>query len=84
MIIVKKEWLWVFKAQTKKELEGVYDSIKTIDDEIVKIKVAMHTLEKLLVNTDEYNKLIDELGIAFYKLKTYNKDFLEDWLDNNK
>ena len=70
----------MFKDELKKELKQNYDSIKTINKEIINIKVAIHNLEKLGVNTNEFDKLLDNLGIDFKKLKDFNDDFTKKLL----
>ena len=70
----------MFKDELKKELKQNYDSIKTINKEIINIKVAIHNLEKLGVNTNEFDKLLDNLGIDFKKLKDFNNNFTKKLL----
>ena len=64
----------MFKNEIKKEFRDINYSNNTIDSELIKIKVALHTLEKLGVDTTELYKQVDNVGIEFYKLKN---DILE-------
>ena len=59
----------MFREELKAELKQNYDSIKNIDKEIINIKVAIHNLEKLGLDTKNLEKLLDNVGIEFYKLK---------------
>lgn len=68
----------MFKAELKKELKSIYDSSVNIDKELVNIKVAIHNLQKLGVNTKDLEKLLDNVGIEFYKFKTNNSDLLKE------
>lgn len=70
----------MFREELKAELKQNYDSIKTINKEIVNIKVAIHNLEKLGLDTKDFNKLLDDLGIEFKKLKDFNDDFTKKTL----
>ena len=64
----------MFKNQIKEEFKTIYLANKNIDSEIVNIKVALHTIEKLGVNTKDLEKQLDNLGIEFYKLKQLIKE----------
>ena len=68
----------MFKNQIKEELKTIYLANKNIDSEIVNIKVALHTIEKLGVNTKDLEKQLDNLGIEFYKLKQLVLDKKEE------
>lgn len=70
----------MFKDELKKELKQNYDSINIISKEIINIKVAIHNLEKLGVNTNEFYDKLDDLGIDFKKLKDFNDDFTKKLL----
>ena len=59
-------------------LIGRSDSSVNIDKELVNIKVAIHNLQKLGVNTKDLEKLLDNVGIEFYKFKTNNSDLLKE------
>ena len=67
----------------KNELQTIFTSSKNIDNEIVNIKIAIHNLEKLGLDTKEFYKLLDNLGIEFKKLKDFNADFTKEKLKNN-
>lgn len=47
----------------------IVDSLTTIDEAMLKIKIEIHNLDKLGFNTDELEKQLDNLGIEQYKLK---------------
>ena len=64
----------MYKNEIKKELQAIYNSNKNIDNELVNIKIAMHNLEKLGINTKDLEKQLDNIGIEFYKFKVENKD----------
>lgn len=68
----------MFKNEIKNELQTIYNSNVKIDEEIVKIKVAIHNLEKLGLNTRDFEKLLDNLGIEFYKLKEFSKKYTKE------
>lgn len=59
----------MFENQIKEEFKTIYLANKNIDSEIVNIKVALHTIEKLGVNTKDLEKQLESVGIEFYKLK---------------
>lgn len=67
----------MFTNEIKEYKKDLYNSIKNIDSELVKIKVAIHNLEKLGYNVDNFNKLIDSNGITFYQLKNKINDFIK-------
>ena len=71
----------MYKNEIKKELQAIYNSNKNIDAELVNIKIAIHNLEKLGFNTKELEKILDNVGIEFYKFKVKNKDILKKVLD---
>ena len=73
----------MFKNEVKDELQTIFTSSKNIDNEIVNIKIAIHNLEKLGLDTKEFYKLLDNLGIEFKKLKDFNADFTKEKLKNN-
>lgn len=68
--------------QIKGELKTVFNAIKKIDEQIVNIKVATHTLDKSGYNMSEEYKALDEVGIEFYKLKTMYQDKIKEMLKN--
>lgn len=59
----------MFSKELKNEFKKIYDSNKKIDEELVNIKIAIHNLEKLGLDTKDLEKLLDNVGIEFYKLK---------------
>ena len=69
----------MYKNEIKKELQAIYNSNKNIDNELVNIKVAIHNLEKLGYNTKDLEKMLDNIGIEFYKFKVENKEILKNW-----
>ena len=69
----------MYKNEIKNNLETIYDSTKNIDSELVNIKIAIHNLEKLGVNTHDLEKQLDNIGIEFYKFKVENKEILKNW-----
>lgn len=73
----------MFKNEVKNELQTIFTSSKNIDNEIVNIKIAIHNLEKLGLDTKEFYKLLDNLGIEFKKLKDFNAEFTKEKLKNN-
>ena len=76
----KKEEKNMYKNEIKKELQAIYNSNKNIDNELVNIKIAIHNLEKLGCNTKDLEKMLDNIGIEFYKFKVENKEVLKNWL----
>lgn len=72
----------MLKEETKKYLKDLYDSIKEVDNSILKFKIAMHDLDKLGYNMEEIKKLLDNEQIEFYKLKTKTNDFIKEKLKN--
>ena len=72
----------MFKEETKKYLEDLYDNINIIDKSILDFKIAMHNLDKLGYNVEEIEKLLDNEQIEFYKLKTFTNDFIKEKLKN--
>ena len=72
----------MFKSETKEYLKDLYDSIKEVDNSILKFKVAIHNLEKLGYNMEEIERLLDNEQVEFYKLKTFTNDFIKEKLKN--
>ena len=72
----------MFKSETKKYLEDLYDSINIIDKSILDFKIAMHNLDKLGYNIEQIEKLLDNEQVEFYKLKTFTNDFIKEKLKN--
>ena len=68
----------MFKSETKKYLEDLYDNINIIDKSILDFKIAMHNLDKLGYNMEEIEKLLDNEQVEFYKLKTFTNDFIKE------
>lgn len=64
----------MYKSEIKNEKIEIYNAIKNIDEQETKIKVALHTLEKLDYDMNEFYKQLDDLGISIHKMKT---DFLD-------
>lgn len=62
----------MFINEVKKEYQTIYNSTSKIDDELVNIKIAIHNLEKLGINTKDLEKQLDNVGIELYKFKTKN------------
>lgn len=62
----------MFKNEVKKEYQTIYSSTSKIDDELVNIKIAIHNLEKLGINTGDLEKQLDNVGIELYKFKNEN------------
>lgn len=62
----------MFRNEIKKEYQNIYNSTSKIDDELVNIKIAIHNLEKLGINTNDLEKQLDNVGIEFYKFKIKN------------
>ena len=69
----------MFKNEIKKELQAIYNSNKNIDDELVNIKIAIHNLEKLGINTKDLEKQLDNVGIEIYKFKNENMEKFKNW-----
>lgn len=67
----------MYKNEIKNELQTIYNSNVKIDEELVKIKIVIHNLDKLGLNTSEFERLLDNLGIEFYKLKEFSKKIYE-------
>ena len=70
----------MYKNEIKKELQAIYNSNKNIDNELVNIKIAIHNLEKLGFNVKDLEKMLDNIGIEFYKFKVENKEILKNLL----
>ena len=67
----------------KNELKTIFSNNQEIDKKIVEIKVAIHNLEKLGINTRDLEKQLDNVGIEFYKFKNNTKDLIKEKLDIN-
>ncbi len=71
----------MYKNEIKNELKTIYNSTKNIDSELINIKVAIHDLEKLGIKTNELEKLLENIGIEYYKFKKYfDFDMIKDSL----
>lgn len=68
----------MFKREIKENFKGINKSCENINKEITNIKVAIHTLEKLGIDTKELENAITNLGIEFYKLRNKNLDKLRE------
>ena len=64
----------MFKNEVKKEYQTIYNITSKIDNELVNIKIAIHNLEKLGVNTHDLEKQLDNVGIEIYKFKNENME----------
>jgi len=71
------------KNEIKNEFKTIFSNNQEIDKKIVEIKVAIHNLEKLGINTRDLEKQLDNVGIEFYKFKKNTKDFIKEKLDIN-
>lgn len=69
----------MYKQEIKNELKAIWQGTKNIDKELTEIKVAIHNLEKLGCNTKDLEKMLDNVGIEFYKFKTENKEIIKKW-----
>lgn len=67
----------MFSGEIKNELRIIFMDNKEIDQKITEIKVALHNLEKLGLDTTELYKQLDNVGIEFYKFKTKNEDVMD-------
>lgn len=70
----------MLKSETKEYLKELYDSIKEVDNSILKFKIALHNLDKLRHNIDSIKKLLDDEQVEFYKLKTGTNNFIKEKL----
>ena len=59
----------MFENEIKNAKRQIFNSENAIDNELTNIKIALHDLEKLGFNTNEFEKLLDNVGIEFYKFK---------------
>jgi predicted transcriptional regulator len=59
----------MYKNETKENIKSLVDGIKAIDMEMVKIKTAIHTLDKLGFNVENEYKQLENVGIELYKQK---------------
>ena len=73
----------MYKNEFKNELKSIYNGIKNIDNEFINIKIAIHNLEKLGLDTKELKNLLDNVGIEFYKFKMYSNDYTKEKIKNN-
>ena len=70
----------MYNKEVKTELMNIYKDIKNVDNELVYIKIAIHNLEKLGLDTKDFYKLLDNIGIEFKKFKDFNADFTKEKL----
>lgn len=68
----------MFRNEIKDNLKTIYESTKKIDNELVNIKVAIHNLEKLGLDTKDLENLLDNVGIEIYKFKNYSNDLTKN------
>ena len=68
----------MFSGEIKNELRIIFMDNKEIDKKITEIKVALHNLEKLGLDTTELYKQLDNVGIEFYKFKIKTDDVIEE------
>ena len=62
----------MFKSETKKYLEDLYDNINIIDKSILDFKIAMHNLDKLGYNIEEIEKLLDACSSVIEEIPFLN------------
>lgn len=76
----------MYKNEIKKELQAIWNSNNNIDNELINIKIAIHNLEKLGCKVNDLEKMLDNIGIEFYKFKTENSEIIKNWRgeDNNE
>ena len=72
----------MFKREIKENFKGIDKSCRNINKELTNIKVAIHTLEKLGIETKELENIMTNLGIEFYKLRNKNHDKFKENLLN--
>lgn len=70
----------MFKNEVINNLKTINDSTKKIDNELVNIKIAIHNLEKLGLDTKDLQKMLDNVGVEIYKFKEYSHDFTKKQL----
>ena len=63
----------MFREELKAELKQNYDSIKNIDKEIINIKVAIHNMEKLGLDTKEFYDNIENADTSNEKKEVLRK-----------
>ena len=66
----------MYNNELKENVKKIYRTVLNMDNNITDIKVAIHNLEKIGIDTKEIEKIIDNIGIEFYKLKQYNNDYI--------
>jgi hypothetical protein len=59
----------MYKNEIKKDVEELTKGIKNIDNELTRIKIAIHNLDKFGYNMEEEYKQMNDLGIEMYKMK---------------
>lgn len=64
----------MFDREIKENFRIIDKSCRDINKELTNIKIALHTLEKLCVDTKELENIMTNLGIEFYKLRNKNLD----------
>lgn len=69
----------MFKKEVRKEYQTIFNSTSKIDDELLNIKIAIHNLEKLGVNTHDLEKQLDNVDIDIYKFKIENVEKFKNW-----
>lgn len=70
----------MFKNEVINNLKTINDSTKKIDNELVNIKIAIHDLEKLGLDTKDLQKILDNVGVEIYKFKEYSHNFTKKQL----
>lgn len=74
----------MFKNEIKNELRAIYECNEEIDEKMVEIKIALHNLEKLGIDTTELYKQLENVGIEFYKFKMKNANFTNETLKKGR
>ena len=72
------------KYQLKTELINLNNSLNFIDNQIIKMKTTYNTFDKTGYDVDELLKMIDDMGISFYKLKTESRNFIKEQLKKSE
>lgn len=59
----------MYKKETKDACKNMYKAAKEFDKQFTELKIAIHTLDKIGYNMDQFYEQLENLGIELYKTK---------------
>lgn len=70
----------MYNNEIKDNLKNLFINNQDVNKKITEIKIILHNLEKLGVNTDTLYKMLDNVGIELYNFKMNTNNFIKEHL----